>query len=248
MEVASVIGPASLFRSGLVSVLAAIGFSRVEAAETIEELKRRFDGGIFPGLFVITLSSSQVPIIQITEDIRATSPNANIVFLADRLDFEDLCACFSVGASGYLLKDISPLALEESLHLIQAGEKVFPSQLASLFPALVAEQSRLNVIFPATADLDLSSREVEILACLAHGQSNKVIARNLAIAEATVKVHIKRILRKAKVTNRTQAALWGLSRGLAGAPVRRGLVGEPAGQRAALGATDAHLGLAGYGD
>ena len=69
-----------------------------------------------------------------------------------------------------------------------------------------------------TADLkaDLSRRELQILKCLADGDSNKLIARDLGISDATVKVHVKNILRKISATNRTQAAIWALNSGLAG--------------------------------
>jgi two-component system nitrate/nitrite response regulator NarL len=62
----------------------------------------------------------------------------------------------------------------------------------------------------AEGDFALSDRERQILSCLIHGQSNKVIARELDIAEATVKVHVKGLLRKLRAANRTQAAVWAL--------------------------------------
>src|SRR3546814_3750398 len=63
-------------------------------------------------------------------------------------------------------------------------------------------------------ELNLSDREIEILRCLISGDANKIIARRLEITEATVKVHIKAILRKLRVMNRTQAAIWAVTRGL----------------------------------
>ena len=60
----------------------------------------------------------------------------------------------------------------------------------------------------------LSEREREIMGCLVHGKSNKVIARQLGITEATVKVHLKAVLRKLNVSNRTQAAIWAVRNGL----------------------------------
>ena len=63
-------------------------------------------------------------------------------------------------------------------------------------------------------DVNLSVREVETLRSLVRGEPNKIISRRLGITEATVKVHVKAILRKLKVVNRTQAAIWGVSRGL----------------------------------
>ena len=62
----------------------------------------------------------------------------------------------------------------------------------------------------------LSAREAAVLGCLVEGSSNKVIARKVEMAEATVKVHIKAILRKIRVKNRTQAAIWAISHGLSG--------------------------------
>ena len=64
------------------------------------------------------------------------------------------------------------------------------------------------------ADVNLSEREIEILRCLILGYANKVISRRLDISEATVKVHVKAILRKLRVSNRTQAAIWAVKRGL----------------------------------
>jgi two-component system nitrate/nitrite response regulator NarL len=64
----------------------------------------------------------------------------------------------------------------------------------------------------------LSPRELAILRCLINGNSNKCIARKIDIAEATVKVHVKAILRKIRVQNRTQAAIWGMNHALPASP------------------------------
>jgi two-component system nitrate/nitrite response regulator NarL len=138
--------------------------------------------------------------------IKAWGPTSRIVILAEKLDIEAMTTCFAAGASGYLLHTISRDALRDSLLLVSAGEKVFPSELASALPIIFGSPLVSNLAPP---DRNLSPREIEILECLRHGQSNKVIARSLDIAEGTVKVHVKRIMRKAGVANRTQAALWG---------------------------------------
>jgi two-component system, NarL family, nitrate/nitrite response regulator NarL len=143
---------------------------------------------------------------------------AKIICLAPEFDFDVMSACFAAGASGYLLESISRDALRESLRLVDAGEKVFPSELAMQFPALTSRPDDSAAPNLSPPESDLSCREVEVLQCLANGQSNKVIAKNLEIAEATVKVHVKRILRKAHAINRTQAALWGIAIGVAPAP------------------------------
>jgi DNA-binding NarL/FixJ family response regulator len=74
----------------------------------------------------------------------------------------------------------------------------------------------------------LSHRERQVLTCLAHGQSNKEIARVFNISEATVKVHLKAILRKINMHNRTQAAIWAIEYGLADADVARRMNGHAA--------------------
>jgi two-component system, NarL family, nitrate/nitrite response regulator NarL len=67
---------------------------------------------------------------------------------------------------------------------------------------------------------ELTSREMEVLRRLARGNCNKLIARDLGIAEATVKVHVKSLLRKLRLLNRTQAAVWAVNNGFAGLPMR----------------------------
>ena len=221
MEAAvTVIGSRSLFRAGLVSLLSTIGFEPIGEADDIKQLKQCTHP---PGdTLIVGLARGIGDMVEAAGEIKAWSANVKIVFLVAELDLEMMSACFAAGASGYLLESISRDALRESLKLVNAGEKVFPSELAALFPALTSKSSPLEGIAPmAETSEALSRREVEILQCLASGQSNKVIAKNLDITEATVKVHVKRILRKAHVLNRTQAALWGVATGVALAPVHK---------------------------
>jgi two-component system nitrate/nitrite response regulator NarL len=106
--------------------------------------------------------------------------------------------------SGILTYDLSVAAFVRSLLLICAGERVFPHDLAL--------GRKLTVPFEHRSDpARLSPREREMLSHLVAGHSNKAIARRLEIAEATVKVHLKSVLRKIRVENRTQAAIWALA-------------------------------------
>ena len=139
--------------------------------------------------------------------------------MTDEYSIENVGLAFNAGASGYLIKTISCDPLGGALRLISMGEKVFPSQIAEslLDPAWRMARPNWNAGREA---LNLSAREIEILRCLVSGEANKVISRRLHITEATVKVHIKAILRKLRVTNRTQAAIWAVTRGLSdSAPV-----------------------------
>ncbi len=151
--------------------------------------------------------------------IREAFPSARIVVLADDLTVDVLRAAMGGGADGFLIKNVSPEALIQSLQLIMLGEKVFPTNLASML-------LDMSAIAPQHSIRGLSPREQEILQSLVTGASNKMIAIRLGITEATVKVHLKTLLRKIDVNNRTQAAIWAMNNGFTaeGAPIpTRGL-------------------------
>jgi two-component system nitrate/nitrite response regulator NarL len=153
--------------------------------------------------------------------------NARIVALADEFDLNGMMSAFHAGADGYCLATTGYEALIKYLELVMLGEVVFPSTMfLSAMTALSRKvdsheecaSPREPLMLQMTPDdssnapvRSLSSREAEILQCLMQGAPNKVIARKLEVAEATVKVHIKAILRKIRVANRTQAAMWAVN-------------------------------------
>lgn len=211
MATIAVLASSPLFRAGLASLLHAMGFDPVEQATDVQDLRRRLAGGITPEILIIN-SSHEAEVEIPTTDVKAWSLISKVVFLASRFNVSALAGYFAAGASGYLLDNISADAFEESIRLVRTGEKVFPSELASVIPGFSAKPNVPTTI--ALGKIKLSDREIEILRCLTNGQSNKAIANTLNIAESTVKVHVKRILQKTHATNRTQAALWGAARGV----------------------------------
>ncbi|WP_409192500.1 LuxR C-terminal-related transcriptional regulator [Bradyrhizobium sp. RDM4] len=149
-------------------------------------------------------------------------PNARIAIVCDNYRPVDLASAFRAGANGYFVNVNSCDAFIKSVELVTMGETVFPPAFLSF--ALDANRERETAdaseceqaILAATEDAispQLSPREKAILSCLIEGDSNKCIARKIKIAEATVKVHVKAILRKIRVQNRTQAAIWGMNHG-----------------------------------
>jgi two-component system nitrate/nitrite response regulator NarL len=126
-----------------------------------------------------------------------------------------LSSCFAAGACGYLLEDISRDGLLHSLRLVSAGENVFPSALASALSALASKPGVNINTTDELRDLRAMDLKIDILRCIANGETNSAIGKKLGISEAQVSAHIKYILRKLRVSNRTQAALWGVARGLA---------------------------------
>ena len=159
-----------------------------------------------------------------------------VVMLGNRLDTQTLSVLLGAGGQGYLLKDeISSEMLLNSLELVLLGAMVVPCGLmqcliggapgeVELLSQLKAAQEGAPELPPPSAPsqlvppstepsptVGLSAREHEILVHLMQGASNKYIARDLDIAEATVKVHVKSLLRKLQAKNRTQAAMWGIN-------------------------------------
>jgi two-component system nitrate/nitrite response regulator NarL len=217
MDSVTVLGARCLFRAGLVDLLSAIGFSPIEEVDDVTQLRNLLGEAPPKNLLIIALPRGGDGAPWMVREIRSWLSSAKIVCLVPDFSLDAMRGCFAAGASGYVLESISRDALRESLRLVAAGEKVFPSELALQFPTLTAKGEGVEPAL-AGAEAELSARELEILQCLANGQSNKVIAKNLDIAEATVKVHVKRILRKANAANRTQAALWAIAAGVAAPP------------------------------
>jgi two-component system nitrate/nitrite response regulator NarL len=134
-----------------------------------------------------------------------TCPDTPIVILFDTVCLETLVACLEAGASGFLTRHITRDVLLRSLELVVLGEIVFPTGLAGHLSLGPSERNRT---LGGDDGCGLSCREVSVLQCLLNGEPNKVIANRLNITEATIKVHLKSVLRKIKATNRTQAAIW----------------------------------------
>jgi two-component system, NarL family, nitrate/nitrite response regulator NarL len=132
---------------------------------------------------------------------------AKLVVLAHVADTVEVSPDAIVPLSGFLTYDLSAAAFMRCLRLICCGERVLPNDLA-LGKKAPGPSPNSESRFGGD---HLSPREKEILSHVVEGDSNKKIARHLNIAEATVKVHLKSVLRKIRVENRTQAAIWALS-------------------------------------
>jgi two-component system, NarL family, nitrate/nitrite response regulator NarL len=194
-----------LFRQGLKHLLADTRFA-VEAE--FSTTGQAVDGAVASGLVIIGEAGD-------LQQLRGAYPEARIVVLANDFAVDALRDAMNAGADGYLMKDVSPEALIQSLELVMMGEKVFPTNLASMLLSFDSTPPTLKSI------RGLSPREQEILQALVTGSSNKLIAIRLGITEATVKVHLKTLLRKIDVNNRTQAAIWAMNNGFTaeGAPI-----------------------------
>ncbi|BBC72717.1 DNA-binding response regulator [Altererythrobacter sp. B11] len=144
--------------------------------------------------------------------MRKQCGEVRLVFLTQDLDVDYMIEAFGHGAHGFILNDVGCESLLNSLHLVALGEKFLPGKLVDSLPQMSSGGSLM--MKGGVGDSPLSDREAEILNCLVVGLPNKLIARRLDLCEATVKVHVKGILRKLGVQNRTQAAIFALNNGL----------------------------------
>ena len=149
--------------------------------------------------------------------LRAAMKSGRLVVLSPRMSVPELRQAFEAGVDAYLLDVMSPRALRSAILLVLQGEKVLPTQIVSMLLNGWMANGRTAARHDAPLP-DLSSREKEILGHVVDGEPNKVIASQLAISEATVKVHLKAALKKIKAANRTQAAVWALQHGLRSPP------------------------------
>ena len=204
------VGRNKLFREGLKSLLAGSQFEVVAEMDELAEL--RHGEAMRPELVVVDFTDESERASDSIADLKAGQPDVRVAVLAEVLDSSALSACLAAGAAGFLIKDISVDGLLQSLRLMMLGETVFPTNLA---PLLVNGMTRVEPMRNVSiGSYGLSEREGQIIRCLAQGDSNKQIANRLGITEATVKVHMKSLMRKIRASNRTQAAIWALHNGL----------------------------------
>jgi two-component system, NarL family, nitrate/nitrite response regulator NarL len=208
-----VVGRNSLAREGLRRILNDEKFSVSASVESATSLLSSSSGYDAPHLFILDNGDADQLESEL-EVLNCNFPTSRTVVLADSFMLEQVVDAFKSGADGYIVKEISCEALMESLRLVAMGEKVMPSQLAAHLCGAIDQIQAPQLARNPDVTRILSDREVTTLRYLLVGHANKVIARRLQISEATVKVYVKAILRKLRVSNRTQAAIWAFNNGI----------------------------------
>ena len=151
-----------------------------------------------PDVVLMDLSMPRLDGAAATRQINAAHPDVRVVILTSFSDRERILDALDAGAVGYLLKDAEPDEIVRGVRAAARGESPLAPKAAH--EVLRARERRATV--------GLSAREREVLALVADGLPNKLIARRLGISEKTVKAHLTRIFQQLGVTDRTQAALW----------------------------------------
>jgi len=170
-----------------------------------------------PDVVVLDVNLPDMTGIEVACRMRDEFPRTRILALTIHDDASYISEMIRAGVDGYMLKDEEPAHLIQAIKRIGAGESVFPSDLMekvmNRYHRLSEEYSRIQSA--ATLDeLQLTPRELEVLQCIVQGMSNKEIATRLFISEKTVKNHITSLFRKLNVDDRTQAAVYAVTKGL----------------------------------
>ena len=136
--------------------------------------------------------------------LRQVCPHCAVLILTGSEEVDDLTVVLGAGARGYLIKNIDGTHLANAIRRAAAGEVVLSDAMTEKLVVRLQQGS----VPGAPAMETLTPRERDILAALAEGASNKVIARGLGLAESTVKIHVQHVLKKLHLTSRVQAALF----------------------------------------
>ena len=161
-----------------------------------------------PDIVVLDLVLPGLSGVEALRRLRAEHPGVKVVVLSSFSGSEAVLSAIHAGATGYLLKDVGPRELADALRSVAAGgAPLHPQVAATVMRSLHSEQRD-----------PLTPRESEVLRLIARGLTNRLIARELALSEKTVKAHVSAVLAKLGVGDRTQAALYAVREGLATDP------------------------------
>jgi two-component system, NarL family, response regulator LiaR len=179
---------------------AANGEEAVAAAQRLE-----------PDVVLLDLVMPRAEGVSAIDGIRERSPGTRVIVLTSFLDDDKLLPAVRAGAAAYLLKDVEPQELVNAIRTVHGGEAMLHPAAAARVMAEVAETGARD-----DPEALLTPREREVLALIARGMPNKLIARELGVSEKTVKTHVSNLLGKLGLTDRTQAALYAVREGLVG--------------------------------
>jgi two-component system NarL family response regulator len=199
----------SLFRDGIVSLLEAAGFDVVgQVGDGQAVVKAALH--LHPDLVLLDIAMPRMSGLEALRLIKSELPQTQVVMLTVSDDDAGLFEAIESGASGYLRKTLTTHEFFELLDGLRRGEAAISRQATTRLMRDFADLSRQR---PEPVD-SLTHREVEVLRLVAEGMSNKAVAQTLSISENTVKYHMKNILRKLGIQNRTEAVTHAIHAGL----------------------------------
>lgn len=203
----------TLFRSGIRALLQRQADFEIvdEAADGVEGIKRAKQHR--PDVILLDLNMPGLSGLEALQLLVEDLPQTAVIALTVSEEAEELAAALRGGARGYLIKNIETEALIAGIRRAAAGEPVISESMTA---KLVAQfRAPAPVTAPPHDEAPrLTAREREIVQGLARGASNKEIARDLGVAESTVKIHVQNILKKLNLASRVQVAVYAVEHGL----------------------------------
>jgi two-component system nitrate/nitrite response regulator NarL len=196
-----------LFRKGVADLIAMEPSLRLVGEAADGEAGLRLVLELQPELVLLDLHMKGTGGLETLRRLREADIEARVVVLTVSDSEEDVVAALRAGADGYLLKDMEPEDILDSLRRATAGRLVISQPLTELLARALREESRPQ----RPEDAGLTPREDDILRLIAKGCSNKLIARELDLSVGTVKVHVKHVLKKLRLKSRVEAAVWVVS-------------------------------------
>ncbi|MEH6551967.1 MAG: two-component system response regulator NarL [Pseudomonadales bacterium] len=157
-----------------------------------------------PDMILLDLNMEGMGGLETLAVMRSKGITSSILVFTVSDDHDDVIGSLRAGADGYLLKDSEPEELLAAIKRAGQGQQVFSPQLAQIMAQALRKPASQKVDLLA----QLTPRELEILRLLGNGRANKEIGRQLIIAESTVKVHVKNLLKKLSLRSRLEAGLW----------------------------------------
>ncbi len=173
-----------------------------------------------PDVLLLDLLMPKMDGITAVREIKRVAPSVRIIILTSYFEDDQIFSVIKAGALSYLLKDTSSQELVAAVQAAARGESVLHPQVAARILREMQQPSQVPLN-------DLTPRELEVIARIAHGRSNHEIALELVISEPTVRTHVANILSKLHLTDRTQAAIYALQQNLV--PLKEALDKEIAG-------------------
>jgi DNA-binding NarL/FixJ family response regulator len=179
-----------------------------EAADGIEAIE--LVTSTAPDVALLDLVMPRLGGLEAIRRIREAAPATRVLVLTSFADDDTVLPAVRAGAAGYLLKDVQPPELVSAIRTVHAGEAL----LAPAVATMLVEQLAAEDGHGEPRGEHLTPREREVLALVARGRANKLIARDLGVSERTVKTHVSNILGKLNLTDRTQAAVYAVRHGI----------------------------------